>query len=152
MIHAGLQDARLVESLHPRLKMLFDYVREHDLSQVPARRIVLDNDNVFINVADATLIAPEKQKLEVHRAYLDVHIPLTNTEIIGWRALSDIDVPPESPFDVAADAALYRSPAAAYLTVHPGEFFMAWPQDAHAPLIGSGTLRKLIAKVKLTDA
>lgn len=151
MIHARLQDSYLVKELHPRLKTLFDYIHTHDLSNAPAGRIVLDEDNLFINVADVTLISPQEQKLEIHRAYLDVHIPLNNIEIIGWRALQDIDIPSEQPFNTDADFALYDAPATSYLSVHPGEFFMAWPQDAHAPIIGNGTLRKLVAKVKLTE-
>ena len=37
--------------------------------------------------------------------------------------------------------------AQTYLTIRPGEFVIVWPEDAHAPIIGEGTLRKLIAKV-----
>ena len=38
-----------------------------------------------------------------------------------------------------------------YVTVRPGEFLIVYPEDAHAPIIGRGKLRKLIAKVKLTE-
>lgn len=150
MIRAHLNDCKAVESLHPLLGPLFDYVRKHDLRAVPAGRIELCGEDLFINVADVRLVKPEKQKLEVHRAYLDVHIPLDNVETIGWRSLGEIGVPSEKPFDTEHDFALYACPAATYVTVRPGEFFMAWPQDAHAPVIGEGTLRKLIAKVRIS--
>ena len=142
MILSSLSESARIEVLHPLLKTLFDYVKSNDLSAVPAGRIEILGNDLFINVADAELLSADSQKLEVHQAYLDVHIPLSGDEIIGWRAL---------PFDVEADYALYSSPASTYVTVRPGEFLIVYPEDAHAPIIGRGKLRKLIAKVKLTE-
>lgn len=149
MILSTLSESARMESLHPLLKPLFDYVKSHDLSSVPAGRVVLRGDDLFINVSDAALLAREAQKLEVHRAYIDVHVPLSGPEVVGWRPLADIPCSPEAPFDTANDFALYAAPATAYVTVRPGQFLAVWPEDAHAPLIGEGRLRKLIAKVRL---
>lgn len=152
MIIANLRDAARYEALHPLLHKLFEYVATHDLSHVPAGRIELEGDDLFINVADSALRTREEQRLEVHRRYLDVHFPLSGPETIGWRALSTLDVQPDAPFDEAADFALYTAPAEAYATLQPGSFCIVWPEDAHAPIIGQGTLRKLIAKVKLKQS
>lgn len=75
MVIAHLNDSERYASLHPLFKQLFDYVKSHDLSQVPAERITLDGERLFINVADPTLKDPENQVLEVHRRYIDVHFP-----------------------------------------------------------------------------
>lgn len=131
------------------LKLVFDYVKAHDLTQVPAGRIELDGDRVFINVADATLKSAEEQKLEVHRQYLDVHFPLSGDEIFGWASLDSLTVESDAPFCETNDFALYSAPAATYFTLHPGDFCIVFPEDAHAPVIGEGKLRKAIAKVKL---
>lgn len=149
MILSTLSESGRVESLHPLLKTLFDYVKGHDLSAVPAGRIVLQGDDLFINVSDATLLDRGQQKLEVHRAYIDVHIPLSGAETIGWRPLSSLEEPSEAPFDVENDFALYAAPATSYVDVLPGQFLIVYPEDAHAPVIGTGRLRKLIAKVRL---
>ncbi len=148
MILANLSCSARIEGLHPCFKQLFDYVKNHDLSQVAAGRIELDGDNLFINVCDATLTTREAQKLEVHEAYIDVHFPLSGEEVIGWSSLSALGAP-DAPFNHESDCALYTVPAGTYFTVHPGEFFVAYPEDAHAPVIGKGALRKLIAKVKI---
>ena len=137
-------------SLHPLLGELFEYVRTHDLLQVPAERITLRGADLLINIADARLLTAEAQKLEVHRAYLDVHFPLSGPETFGWRPLGDIAVEPEAPFNAEAAIALNPAPAATYLTLHPGEFAIVWPEDAHAPIIGEGCLRKAIAKIKIS--
>ena len=81
MILANMQDAERYYSLHPLLKELFEYVRTHDLSQVPAGRVTLKGDELFINVTDATLLPRDERKMEVHRAYMDVHIPLLRRRV-----------------------------------------------------------------------
>ncbi len=148
MILANLSDSARIEPLHPLFRQLFDFVKTNDLTQVSAGRIELAGDDLFINVCDARLMAREEQKLEVHEAYADVHIPLSGEEVIGWRELSTLGVP-DAPFDAEKDFALYSAQPSTYVTVRPGQFLIVYPEDAHAPIIGDGTLRKLIAKVKL---
>lgn len=148
MIHANIKDCQRYEALHPALKALFDYVKANDLLAVPAGRITIDGDNLFINVSDATLKTKDAQKLEVHQQYIDVHFPLSAPEIIGIRHIDTLTEPDE-PFNEADDYAVYTAPADNYLVVHPGEFCLVFPEDAHAPIIGTGKLRKLIAKVRL---
>ena len=149
MIFGKITDSARIEAFHPALHRLFEFVKTHDLMQLPLGRNEIDGDRLFINIAENNLVSPEQQKLEVHRAYLDVHLPLDNAETIGWRALSTIDIDPEQPFDVASDYALYAAPATSYVEVQPGEYLIAYPEDAHAPLIGEGGLRKAVAKIKL---
>lgn len=147
MILAHLNDSDRYASLHPLFKQLFDYVKAHDFTHVPAERIVLDGDRLFINVADVTLKSPEEQVLEVHRRYIDVHFPLSREEIMGWSSLNVLATESMQPFNEEDDFAVYAERAQSYLTIHPGEFAIVWPEDAHAPIIGQGALRKLIAKV-----
>lgn len=148
MILSHISDSSRYESLHPLFKQVFDYIKANDLTKVPAERIVLDGDNLFINVADAKLIPAETQKLEVHQKYIDIHFPLSGKEIVGWKHLSNLGTS-EAPFDTDNDFALYAEEPTTYFTVMPGEFYIVYPEDAHAPVIGEGTLRKLIVKVKL---
>lgn len=148
MILANISDAAHYYALHPQLKVLFNYIASHDLSAAPAGRVTLDGDALFINVSDATLKHPEEQMLEVHRAYIDVHFPLSGDEGIGISPLSALGQS-DAPFDEVQDFALYTAPAQNYFTIHPGQFCLVYPHDAHAPILGQGTLRKLIAKIKI---
>lgn len=146
MILSHISDSARYESLHPLFKQVFDYIKSHDFLNVPAERIVLDGDKLFINVADAKLVTKEAQKLEVHQKYIDIHFPLSGAEIVGWKHLSAVGES-EAPFDVKNDFALYAEAPSTYYTVNPGEFYIVYPEDAHAPIIGEGVLRKLIVKV-----
>lgn len=149
MILCNLRDSRRIETLHPLLRELFDYVKTNNLDTVPAGRIELKGEDLFINVSDVRLLRHEEQKLEIHRRYIDVHIPLSGTEIIGWKALHSLTSPPLAPFNEKEDFALYAEATDTYVEVRPGECLIAFPEDAHAPIIGNGTLRKLIAKVRI---
>ena len=148
MIIDNITDAERYFPLNDRLRVLFDYIKSHDLSSVAPGRVNVCGDDIFINVSDACLKTREEQKLEVHRSYLDVHFPLSGEETIGWSHLSSL-AEPEAPFDEQGDFALYPQPAQAYFTLRPGQFCLLFPEDAHAPIIGRGTLRKLIAKVRI---
>lgn len=149
MILGKVNDSKRYEKLHPQFPRLFQFVRENDLSKFANQRIVLDGDDLFINMAEPELKQAEDQKLEVHREYIDVHFPLTGDEICGVTHLADLAVESDEPFNVEDDFALYSEKAQNYFTAHPGDFYIVYPEDAHAPIIGKGTIKKAIAKVRL---
>lgn len=151
MILSSLKNYKRVAALSPAIQQVLDYVSQHDLSQVPAGRITLDGSNVFINVNDAELCAQEEQKLEIHRQYIDIHFPLSGDEVVGWSDISDLTTESLAPFDCENDFALFAEPAQTYFTAHPGDFYIMYPEDAHAPIIGKGKLRKLVAKIKIEE-
>lgn len=150
MIIAKISDWYRYENVVPQLKTLFKFVTENDLTKFSSR-IVLDGDDLFINMAEPTLKKADEQKLEVHREYIDVHIPLTGPETIGITSLSDLTVESDEPFNEDDDYAVYSEPARNYITLHPGEFCLVFPEDAHAPIIGEGTIKKAIAKIRIYD-
>lgn len=149
MIISNLDAALRYESLHPLLPVLFQYVRTHSFDIVSAGRIELDGTHLYINVSDAVLKPQEKQPLEIHRQYIDVHFPISGNEICGWSHLSDLHTQPSAPYEEATDFALFDEPAQTYFTIRPGQFYICYPEDAHAPIIGEGHLRKLVAKVRI---
>ena len=86
--------------------------------------------------------------MEYHQKYLDIHILLTGKETIGWKNLSDCKVEKQA-FDVENDYGLYQDAPTTYVTLHPNEFAIVYPEDAHAPIIGEGKIRKLVVKIKV---
>lgn len=149
MLIGSLSHTEQAERLHPLFRQVFDYVRTHDLSAVPAGRITLDGSRLFINVDDATLRDRDSQKLEVHRRYIDIHFPISGEETVGWTDTCALRVKSEAPFDTERDYAFYAQPADVYFTIKPGDFYIMFPEDAHAPIIGFGKMRKAIAKVEV---
>lgn len=148
MILAYLTDAYRYAGLHPLLAPLFRYVLQHDLTALPEGRVELVGDSLFLNVSRPTLRSQAEQKLEAHRLYLDVHLPLSGPERIGWSPIAALG-PALAPYDPEADCALFAPPAQTYFDLLPGQFCIVFPEDAHAPIIGQGQLSKVTAKVRL---
>lgn len=148
MIYGKLSQAWRVEPLHPLFPKLFEYVRTHDLLHEPLGRIEVLSDSLFINNSEPTLVPQDKQVLEVHRKYIDVHILLEGRERVGWLPTGEAHHAVHV-YDEAADFATFADQPSTYVDMRPGDFLIVYPEDAHAPIIGDGTVRKLIAKVLL---
>ena len=148
MIVSNLQKSGRIEPLHPLFKQLFDYVKSHDLLHTPCGRIELDGDNLFINNVNPTCVKESEQVLEVHRDYIDIHILLEGKERIGWKAIEDVNQLKQA-YQKEGDCALYSDVPTTFVDLLPGQFAIVYPEDPHAPVIGEGKIRKLIAKVKI---
>lgn len=127
------------------MQMFFDYLRTHDLTKVAPGRIVLEGDRLFLNVADSKKQPREERKLEAHRKYIDIQVPLTANETVGWRPLESLDMAPDIAYDEQRDIVFYRQPSSAYIPVEPGQFYLMLPNDAHAPLIGEDQSERSLA-------
>ena len=148
MVLSTLQDSMRVEDMHPLFKKAFDYVKTHNLLSAQCGRVEIDGDKLFINNSNPVCVKAEEQVLEVHRQYIDIHILLEGVETIGWKPLADCHNEVKA-FDEATDCALFGDVPSTYVTMKPGQMLIVWPEDAHAPIIGEGSIRKLIVKVKL---
>ena len=148
MIIASLENSLTIESLHPGFKVLFEYIKNNNLLLKETGKIEIDGDNLFINNVLVSLKKKEDQVLESHKQYIDVHIPLDGNEIIGWKPTRDCSVV-KSIYNSIEDYALFNDVPSSYVTIEPGSFLIAFPEDAHAPVIGQGEIRKLVAKIKI---
>lgn len=148
MIITTLDCASRYEALHPLFHTLFEYIRQHDLLHTELGRITVKGDDLFINNVAPQTTPVEQSVLEMHRSYIDVHVVLEGEETFGWLDLSDVKTF-SKPYSAEGDCALSTNPSQNFVTLHPGQIAIVWPEDAHAPALGPGPLRKLICKVKL---
>ncbi len=150
MILANLNDSNRIENLHPLFKELFDYVKSHDILHAPLGRIEIKGDELSINNSEPECKSKEEQVLELHHQYIDVQILLEGKETMGWKATEELDPSNEvSPYNEKDDYALSKDTPTTYFEIHPGQFVIFYPEDAHAPIIGQGKIRKMVAKVRL---
>ncbi len=147
MVIGYLNDSARYESLHPAFKQVFDYIKGHNLLEAPLERITLDGDKLYINNVEPALVSQDKQPLEAHREYLDIHVLLAGEERIGWRPLDDCGTPSRE-YSEEGDYMLFDCPASSYVDLQVGQFAIVWPEDAHAPIIGTegDKVRKLVVK------
>ncbi len=111
-------------------------------------RIVLEPDVIWANVETPQLRLASQAQLEVHRRFIDIHIPVSAPETIGYTPLHRL-VTLTEPYDAQRDIAFYAQHPTGYFELSPGEFAVMTPCDAHAPLIGAPgkELQKICIKV-----
>ena len=120
----------------------------NDLSALAVGRNEICGDRVFANVMEAKPRTKEESPVEIHRRYIDIQIPLTADEVMGYTPLAELPAP---DYVEANDAALYPvgMPARDYFNVKRGQFAIFFPQDGHAPAITPVALKKIIFKVAI---
>ena len=133
------------ESLHPLFGKAFDYIEQTDLNALEPGKIVLIENELIVNVNQIPPKTKEEAKLETHNEYIDIQVPISGVEVMGYTQRTDL---PEAEYDASIDMALYDGDAESYFTVKPGMFTLFFPEDGHAPGITSEELKKIIIKVK----
>ena len=94
--------------------------------------------------------------LEAHRVYADLHVPLPapagGPEVQARFALEELDE--KTAYDPATDAAHFHHPDRfnALFTLHPGQFALYLPGDAHLSQCKAtpapAALRKVVVKIR----
>lgn len=147
MFISDLQNTKWVEKMYPAFKKAFDYVKFHDLYNTTLDCIKIDGDNLYINNSELICNIKENAKLEMHRRYIDIHILLEGLETQGWKITEKCNI--TQSYNKEKDVAFSDDKPTTYFDIKPGQFSVFFPEDAHAPNIGEGKIRKLIVKIKI---
>lgn len=148
MVIDSLENSARYEALNPYFKQAFDYIKNTDWSQVEPGKILLDGKNCFINYMEQAGKTPEDAKFETHNAYLDIQVPLTAEETMGFIPTCELQLP-DAPYNAEKDVTKFSDKTDCLIKVKPLHFAIFWPWDGHQPCIGQGTWRKLVVKIKL---
>ncbi len=146
MILDSLLNSGLYESIHPRFKQAFNFLRVTDLTTLPPGKVEIDGSVLFANVVEMTGKTADTAKLETHNKYIDIQVPVTTTETMGWIAGIDLKDITE-PYNSEKDISFYGDKATNFIQVQPSQFVIFFPEDGHQPGICDGPLRKIIIKV-----
>ena len=123
-----------------RLENIEKYTLLHPLFELKGK-------DLLVNVAQTNPKEKENAKLETHKDYIDIQIPLSGTEIMGYTAAQDC-LPVDAPYNAEKDITFFEGLAEDYIAVKPGMFAIFFPQDGHAPGITPDGVKKIIVKVK----
>lgn len=146
MIFSILTNADRYAVLHPLLPRALEYIRNTDLlALVPGRYPILDKQ-LFVIVENAAGRTREAAKLECHRKYIDIQLVLEGMDEMGWRALPEC-TQAVSDYSTEKDIQFFHDAPASWVAVPPGAFCIFFPEDAHAPLVSKGNIRKAIFKI-----
>ncbi len=133
--------------MNPYFKEVFDFLRSADLARLEPGRIGIDGENAWINVVETTGKERSKVLLETHDDYIDIQVLIAGNEEFGWKPRQELtQIRPTDPSKTDID--FYDDKASFYFPLTPGCFAVFFPEDGHAPCVGEGRIRKLIAKVR----
>lgn len=146
MIVDTLNNLEKYVALNPRFQQVVDFIKATDLAAHAPGKVQIDGADLFANFCVAQGKTAEQAKLETHDVMIDIQLPISCAETMGYTPRTAL---PDQPYDAEKDISFYPGGAEQYITVHPGEFAIFFPQDGHAPCISSEKeIQKVIFKVK----
>ncbi|MBI3480379.1 MAG: YhcH/YjgK/YiaL family protein [Nitrosomonadales bacterium] len=146
MILSSLSQASRYAALHPLFPKAFDYIRATELYALAPGRYPILGEELFVIVERAPGKPWEHAKLEAHRRYIDIQLVLEGDERMGWKPLADC-YNPLGEHSVEKDIRFFDDAPASWVAVPPDHFCIFFPEDAHAPLVGTGAIRKAVFKI-----
>ncbi|OGS99853.1 MAG: hypothetical protein A3F73_05530 [Gallionellales bacterium RIFCSPLOWO2_12_FULL_59_22] len=151
MIFSTPANADRYAELHPLFMRAFDYMRNTDLLVLAPGRYSIIEKQLFVIVESVPGRAREAAKLECHRRYIDLQLVLEGSDEMGWKPLADC-TQPVSDYSEEKDIQFFRDAPVSWIVTPPGAFCIFFPEDAHAPLVSSGQVRKAIFKIAVDPA
>ena len=127
-----LADSKRFECLNPHFPTAFAFLREMNLASLPDGKVEIDGANVFAYVSSPKLKPFDAGgQAEAHRAYVDIHTPITGEETIGTYEMTEREL--GLPFNEKDDYVLFAAKGEP-LTLRVGEFAAFFPPyGGHRP-------------------
>ncbi|ODU48749.1 MAG: hypothetical protein ABS92_07625 [Thiobacillus sp. SCN 63-374] len=146
MILANLAEADRYLTLHPLFARAFDFLRNTDLATLAPGKHGIQDKQLFAIVEACAGRTRADAKLECHRRYIDIQLVLEGVDEMGWKPVTEC-VDPATDYDAARDIRFFNDAPASWIATPPGAFCLFFPDDAHAPLVGTGMIRKVVVKI-----
>jgi len=141
---AGLFPSAVVRGL--------EYLAGNDIAFLPAGRIEIDGDRMFVLVQDYNTVPADQKRPEAHDRFIDIQYIATGVEEIGWCVRHDglavaEDLRKEKDViffkDIAAESAI---------VLGPGMYDVFFPNDLPRPGAEHGksqAVRKAVVKISM---
>ncbi len=150
MILDTLQNAARYAGLRVGCSEAFGFLDQPGLSDLPDGKYEINGDRVYAIVDRTQGRKVSDGKLEGHRKYLDIQYVISGDESMGWRPSTGL--PSAVSYDATRDLEFFEGEPESIIRVPPGSFAIFLPTDAHLPLIGDGSIHKVVVKVAIGEA
>lgn len=150
MILDHISRAHYYEGLGERFKKAFTYLKTTDFSQVPKGRYDIDGDAVFAIVNEYHTVDPSGEKMEAHKAHIDVQFVAEGEELVGHDFL--LRQEPSVAYDPQKDFMLFSEQPVFFSRFSKGMFAVFFPEDLHMPNIQVDTparVKKVVVKIRV---
>jgi YhcH/YjgK/YiaL family protein len=150
MILDYLDRASTYKGLDEPFQKAFAWLRETDLGALAKGRYDIEGDRVFAMVNEYETVDPQGQKMESHRAHIDLQYMVRGTELVGHDFLRTQQ--PSQVYDPATDFMLFDEHPSFFSRFGEGMFAIFYPEDLHMPNIQPGEpglVKKVVVKIKV---
>src|ERR1043165_1372495 len=134
--------------LHPRFAKAFEFVKNQNLETLEPGKFEIDGKDIHASVSAKEGVKEEDAKFECHDNYFDIQVCPTGSETIGWSP-RDGCKNVKTPYNPEKDVTFFADKPSTYFQMKAGQFAIFYPEDVHAPMIGEGTIKKLVVKIKI---
>lgn len=146
MIIDTIENLNKYASVNPLFNKVVDFIKDTDLSKHPQGKVELSGKDLIANFTIAKGKTPTEAKIETHNKMIDIQIPLSYPETMGYTPRKDLE--PQT-YNEEKDITFYEGLAQQYITITPGMFVIFFPEDGHAPCVSSEeSIQKVIFKIK----
>lgn len=149
MIIDTIRNAPRYYSLHPQFEQAFQFIGQTDLAAAPdGKQEIGEGLKAIFSRAAGKSAEASLSKFECHNRHIDIQLCIDGKERIGWTPREKC-VQPNGEYNEEKDVQLYHDAADTFFELTNGQFAIFFPEDVHAPMIGEGTIQKLVIKVKI---
>ena len=150
MIIDTLQNAGKYFSVHPLFQQAFEYISKTDLNAIEMGKYEIDSDKlkaIYSNKNGITA-AESTAKFECHNKHIDIQVCINGEEDFGWKPREKCLLP-NGDYNAEKDVQLYHDAPDMFFRLTNGQFVILFPEDVHAPMIGTAAIKKLVIKAKI---
>lgn len=148
MIIDTLENAERYKHLHKHFTRAFDYIASQNLAAMEPGKYPVDGAELHASVSVKDGVTAADAKFEAHNHYIDIQVCAAGPEQIGWKPRHTC-TQPKGDYNTEKDVIFYSDQPDTYFSLQAGQFAIFFPEDVHAPMIGTGPIKKLVLKVKL---
>lgn len=146
MILDTLAQANAYLALHAQFPRAFEFLRGTDLMALTPGMHTVQGKQIFAIVEACQGRTREDAQLECHRRHIDIQLVLEGVDEMGWKPVSEC-VRPATDYDAARDIRFFKDTPSSWIATPAGSFCLFFPEDAHAPLVSEGLIRKVVVKI-----
>ena len=107
--------------ISPLMDKVVEFFCNTDLASLEPGRIVLQGDDLFVNVNRQGAQTRQQAPIEAHREYIDIQVPISCDEEMGFVSASFLPAP-SVPYSDQKDVAFYPGLCDTYVNVSQGSF------------------------------
>lgn len=146
-----LDDLKYIEtytSLSEEIAIALRWAAQQAKETFEKNTIELVPQKVIAQCEEVAMTPREKLMLEAHHRFIFIHVPISGEESMGWSSIENVKNK-MAEYDEDNDIIFYGDAPQRVFHIHPGQFAIFFPEDAHAPNIGIGNHKKLCIKIAI---